>query len=98
MAEAFHVTVPLQDGSNTIEFSAADRAGNVATIPLQITRYSVPAVAITSPDDLAILRTATVTIWVPDAACARAMTACDGYLPLPTISRDENVRPAMVNG
>ena len=26
------------------------------------------------------------------------MTACDGYLPVPTIRRDRNVLPAMVNG
>ena len=39
--------------------------------------------------------TATVTMSAPDAACACAITACDGYLPLPTINRDLNVRPAM---
>ena len=43
-------------------------------------------------------RTATVTMSAPDAACACAMTACDGYLPVPTISRDVNVRPAMTKG
>jgi len=43
-------------------------------------------------------RTATVTISAPDAACACAITACDGYLPVPTIRRDLNVRPAIVNG
>ena len=37
-------------------------------------------------------RTATVTISVPDAACASAITACDGYLPVPTIRRDRKVR------
>src|SRR5688572_14342548 len=44
------------------------------------------------------LRTATVTISVPDAACTCAITACDGYLPVPTNSRDANVRPAMTRG
>ena len=34
----------------------------------------------------------------PDASCASAMTACDGYLPVPTIRRDRNVRPAMTRG
>src|SRR5688572_30603336 len=43
-------------------------------------------------------RTATVTMSAPDASCARAMTACDGYLPVPMIRRDWNVRPAMTNG
>src|SRR5882672_3219854 len=43
-------------------------------------------------------RTATVTMSAPDAACACAITACDEYLPVPTMSRDVKVRPAMVNG
>src|SRR5688500_10897566 len=41
---------------------------------------------------------ATVTMSAPDAACACAITACEGYLPVPTISRDRNVRPAMTKG
>src|SRR5687768_6398372 len=43
-------------------------------------------------------RTATVAMSAPDASCARAITACDEYLPVPMISRDANVRPAMTNG
>ena len=43
-------------------------------------------------------RTATVTMSAPDAACACVMTACDGYFPVPTISRDLNVRPAITKG
>src|SRR2546423_10336298 len=43
-------------------------------------------------------RTATVTMSAPDAACACAITACDEYLPVPTMSREEKVRPAMVKG
>ena len=43
-------------------------------------------------------RTATVTMSAPEASCACAITACDEYLPVPTISRDRNVRPAMVKG
>src|SRR6185436_1663273 len=43
-------------------------------------------------------RTATVTISAPDAACACAITAGEGYLPGPTMRRDLNVRPAIVNG
>src|SRR5687767_3497652 len=34
----------------------------------------------------------------PEARCASAITACDGYLPVPTMSRDEKVRPAMTRG
>src|SRR5881392_878814 len=43
-------------------------------------------------------RTASVTMSAPDAACACVMTACDEYLPVPTMSRDTKVRPAMVKG
>src|SRR5581483_1392276 len=40
-------------------------------------------------------RTATVTISAPEASCARTITAGDGYLPVPTISRDVKVLPAI---
>ena len=40
-------------------------------------------------------RTATVTMSAPDASCAACMIACDGYLPVPTIRREEKVRPAI---
>ena len=40
-------------------------------------------------------RTATVTMSAPDASCAAFMIACDGYLPVPTISRDVKVLPAI---
>src|SRR5688572_29586547 len=43
-------------------------------------------------------RTATVAMSAPDASCARAITACDEYLPVPMIRREANVRPAMTNG
>ena len=43
-------------------------------------------------------RTATVTMSAPDASWPARITACDGYLPVPTMSRDANVRPAMTNG
>src|SRR5689334_20637909 len=34
----------------------------------------------------------------PEAACAWAITAWDGYLPVPTMRREAKVRPAMTNG
>src|SRR3954463_7247310 len=34
----------------------------------------------------------------PDARCASAMIALDGYLPVPTIRRERNERPAMTRG
>ena len=43
-------------------------------------------------------RTATVTMSAPEASCAACMTWCVGYLPVPTISRERNSRPAMTNG
>src|SRR4029077_4714977 len=43
-------------------------------------------------------RTATVTMSAPEASCACAMTACDEYFPVPTMSREVKVRPAMVKG
>ncbi len=43
-------------------------------------------------------RTATVTMSAPEASCACAMTACEGYFPVPTMRREVNVRPAMTNG
>src|SRR5688572_25953002 len=43
-------------------------------------------------------RTATVTMSAPEASCACRMTAWDGYLPVPTMSRERKVRPAMTNG
>ena len=43
-------------------------------------------------------RTATVTMSAPEAACACAITACEEYLPVPTMSREANVRPAITKG
>src|SRR4051794_22168688 len=40
-------------------------------------------------------RPATVIISAPDASCARTITAGDVYLPVPTISREENALPAI---
>src|SRR5262245_37195233 len=43
-------------------------------------------------------RTATVTMSAPEASCACAITGNDEYFPVPTMSRDLNVRAAMTNG
>src|SRR6185503_16435416 len=43
-------------------------------------------------------RTATVTISAPEASCACTITGLDGYLPVPMIRREVNVRPAIVSG
>src|SRR3954464_8177475 len=42
-------------------------------------------------------RTATVTMSAPEASCASRMTCRLGYLPVPTMSRDLNSRPARIN-
>jgi hypothetical protein len=59
---AFSGTVSLANGASTIPVKATDRAGNHATTSLQITRYALPAVAITAPADLAIERNAVITV------------------------------------
>jgi hypothetical protein len=41
-------------------------------------------------------RTATVTMSAPDASWARTMTDGDEYFPVPTMSRDAKVFPAIV--
>jgi hypothetical protein len=38
-----------------------------------------------------------VIMSAPDASCALTIAAGDEYFPVPTISRDENVLPAIVN-
>src|SRR5512139_2358560 len=42
-------------------------------------------------------RTATVTIWAPDASTAAAFCSKSLYFPVPTISREVKVRPATVH-
>src|SRR3954467_455963 len=43
-------------------------------------------------------RTATVTTSAPDASIASIICALDAYLPVPTIRRERNSRPAMAKG
>src|SRR6266550_6100355 len=43
-------------------------------------------------------RTATVTISAPDASMASIICAFDAYLPVPTMRRERNSRPAITNG
>src|SRR3972149_521265 len=46
-----------------------------------------------SPEGRLTRRSATVTISAPDASCACFMISIVAYLPVPTISRDENSLP-----
>jgi len=70
--ENWSVTVPLIDGANPLQIVALDRAGNEATYSSTVTRFTVPAVAITSPDDLSFAGDAAITVrgTVSDPAAA----------------------------
>ena len=59
---AFETTVALTEGSNTITVAATDPAGNRTTVTRTVTRFTVPAVAITAPNDFAVVGTATITV------------------------------------
>ncbi|HMC71379.1 MAG TPA: hypothetical protein VKJ07_19640, partial [Mycobacteriales bacterium] len=59
---AFAATVNLTEGANSISVVAKDPAGNVSTTTTTVTRFTVPAVAITSPADFAVVGTSTVTV------------------------------------
>ncbi|MCB1054978.1 MAG: carboxypeptidase regulatory-like domain-containing protein [Acidobacteria bacterium] len=51
----FETTVPLADGANAIAVRAADAAGNVTEAVLEVTRFSVPTVVITSPSSFELV-------------------------------------------
>jgi hypothetical protein len=62
MDDRFETTVVVASGSSQISLRALDRAGNetVATVP--VTRFDLPEVTITSPEDLSFLATTTVDV------------------------------------
>jgi Glucodextranase, domain B/Bacterial Ig-like domain len=60
--EAWSSTVDLAEGPNSIVVTATDVAGNAVTVTVGVTRFSVPAVAITSPSDLSYVAGTTVTV------------------------------------
>lgn len=59
---AFTLDVPLAEGANNVEFVATDRAGNMSRLTSTTTRFTVPSVTITSPADLALVRTVSVAV------------------------------------
>ena len=69
---SFTGRVALVEGLNTIDVVATDRAGNQTSSPVRLTRFTVPAVAITAPADQATVQTATVSVsgTVSDALAA----------------------------
>lgn len=58
----FTAVVALQDGPNTIRVVATDTVGNPVTATRTLSRFSVPAVAITSPADFAVVSSSTITV------------------------------------
>ncbi|MGH2689825.1 MAG: Ig-like domain-containing protein, partial [Actinomycetota bacterium] len=58
----FEATVPLSEGANVLTVTAVDLAGNVTETTREATRFTVPDVAITSPEDLAYIAATTVTV------------------------------------
>jgi hypothetical protein len=58
----FATSVPVADGVNTIEVDAFDLAGNEQATTVSVTRFSVPAVAITSPPDLSYVTGTTLAV------------------------------------
>ncbi|HEU4889628.1 MAG TPA: Ig-like domain-containing protein, partial [Thermoanaerobaculia bacterium] len=61
-AGSFSYETPLVSGNNTFTLTATDGGGNTATQTLQVHRYVVPVVSITSPADFANVRDATITV------------------------------------
>src|SRR5688572_18940615 len=57
---------------------------------------SIASRTVGSFDDRSTRRSATVTISAPDAASAARVSSSEAYLPVPTMMRDESVRPARV--
>ena len=58
----FVAEVSLVEGSNLLTVVAADSAGNTREATTEVTRFSLPEVAITSPQDLAFIAATTVSV------------------------------------
>ncbi len=59
---AFSSEVPLVEGSNSIAVRAFDNAGNVRQTTVEVQRFTVPAISITSPADLSFLAATTIDV------------------------------------
>lgn len=60
--DRFEAVVPVGSGSNQISLRARDRAGNETATVLQVTRFDLPEVTITSPEDLSFLAVTTIDV------------------------------------
>jgi Glucodextranase, domain B len=62
VGDRFDVPVILAEGANTLTVAATDGAGNRSQAAVVATRFSLPAVTITSPADLSYLAATTVDV------------------------------------
>ncbi|HEV8578589.1 MAG TPA: DNRLRE domain-containing protein, partial [Thermoanaerobaculia bacterium] len=60
--DRFETAVPVTSGSNLISLRAVDRAGNETATEVQVIRFDLPEVKITSPEDLSFLAATTVDV------------------------------------
>jgi hypothetical protein len=60
--DTFATDVALAEGPNTLAVHAADRAGNAADVTLQVTRFTLPTLTITSPSDLSFIAATAVDV------------------------------------
>jgi uncharacterized Zn-binding protein involved in type VI secretion len=60
--DRFEVLLPLSSGSGTILVHAVDHAGNTAAATVSVTRFTLPDVTITSPEDLSFLASTTIAV------------------------------------
>jgi hypothetical protein len=58
----FQLSLPLAEGAQTVTVRAIDAAGNARQENRPVTRFSLPAVAITAPQDLGYLAATTVNV------------------------------------
>lgn len=60
--DLFETLVPVAPGTNLISLRAVDLAGNETTAEVQVTRFVLPVVTITSPQDLSFLAATTTDV------------------------------------
>ncbi len=81
---SFQAQVALNEGNNLIPFEATDVAGNKTDQALNVIRFSLPQVAITSPPDLSYIAATTVAV--------------SGTVSDPAATVSVNGQPAQVSG
>ncbi|MGH7484308.1 MAG: DNRLRE domain-containing protein, partial [bacterium] len=86
----FETSVPLQPGANAIALRAVDLAGNEAVADLDVRRFTLPDISITSPADLSFLSTTTIDVagTVSDAGAVMVNGVAAGVSGTSFIARD----------